>query len=192
MPDWMKDLLHVQMGADDDGAGGAGGGSDDDGAGDGKDKDDTGLKTALDKERDARKAAEQRAKAAEKERDALKTAGQTDAEKAAAERDAAKARADKYVATVRTANGREAVRSAAKEAGAPDPDLIYRLVKADIDFDDDDEPTNVDRLVMDIKKEYPDQFKVKPGKADAGGEGAKGAPKKGADMNAWIRAQAGR
>lgn len=156
------------------------------------DTDDDGLKTALQKERDARKAVEARAKTAEKERDALKSAGQTEAEKVAAERDAYKTRAEKYVATVRQANGREAVRSAAKEAGAADPDLIYRLVKADIEFDDDDEPANVERLVLAAKKEFADLFKTKPAKADAGGDGAKGAPPKGKDMNAWIRSQAGR
>lgn len=159
---------------------------------DAQDQQDDGLKTALQKERDARKAAEKREKDLSKRLSDLENAGRSESDKVAAERDAAQARADRLAATVRTANGREATRSAAKDAGAPDPDLVYRLIKADIDFDDDDEPTNIDRLLLDAKKEFPDLFKVKPGKADTGGESAKGQPTGKQDMNSWIRQSARR
>lgn len=161
-------------------------------AGDGQDEQPDGLRTALQREREARRQAERRAREAERERDALRTAGQSDAERIAAERDAMRERVDRLTETVRTANGREAVRAAAKAAGAPDPDLIWRLAKADIEYDDDDEPTNVDRLLLELKRDYPDQFRVRPGKADPGGEGAKGAPPPKHDMNQWIRHAAGR
>ncbi len=155
-------------------------------------EDITQLKAVVEKERAAAKKATADAKAVRDELAKLQNAGKSDAERLAAERDALAAKVEALAVKARSANGREAVRSAAKAAGAHDQDLIYRLAKSDIEYDDDDEPTNVTELIDTLKRAHPDLFKAKPGKADAGGEAARGKPPKGVTMNDWIRQQAGR
>ncbi len=150
------------------------------------------LTAALNKEREASKKAQAGEKAARLELEKLGNSGKSDLDKIAAEREAWQRKVDTLTAKARTANGKEAVRNAAKEAGAPDTDLIYRLVRSDISFDDDDEPDNVADLIAGARKEFPDLFKVKPGKVDSGGDGAKGKPSSKGTMNDWIRDQARR
>ncbi|MGD9713798.1 MAG: DUF4355 domain-containing protein [Thermomicrobiales bacterium] len=91
----------------------------------------------------------------------------------------------------RVARGRELAQHAAKTAGAPDPDLVYRVIRSDITFGDDNEPENVHELIRALQGEKPELFKVKPPRGDQGGEAAKGDPAR-TDPNAWIRRAAGR
>ena len=150
------------------------------------------LTAALNKEREASRKAAADLKTAQRELEKLGNAGKSDTDRLAAEREAWQKKIDTLTVKARTANGKDAVRTAAKDAGAPDVDLIYRLVKADLSFSDDDEPENVADLIAGARREFPDLFKVKPGKADGGGDGAKGKPGAKATMNDWIRQQAGR
>ena len=151
------------------------------------------LTAALTKERDANRRAQADLKSARLEIEKAGSAGKSDADKLAAEREAWQQRIEALTAKTRAAHGKDAVQQAAKSAGAPDADLIYRLVKSDIAYDDDsDEPSNVEELIAGCRKDFPDLFKTQPAKADSGGEGARGKPAKGTTMNDWIRQQAGR
>jgi hypothetical protein len=186
-------------GADDDGDQGKDGdnaaGS---GNGDGKPDDDandagaSGLRSALDKERDARKAAERARKAAEKRISELEGAGKSELTRVSEERDALKTTAEDYRTRYRTVAARESIRAEAIKLGA-DPtkvDRIVRMVKADLEYDDDgDDPTNLSKLLTDLKKSDEDLFKAPTGKGDAGA-GNRTRPKE--DNNAWLRRATGR
>lgn len=86
----------------------------------------------------------------------------------------------------RTNKAESAVVKSAAKAGAANPERIYKLVRTDIDFDDDGKPENIDDLIADAKKEFPELFKPKGGKGDLGnGSRSDKSSKKGGD---WIRA----
>ncbi len=93
-------------------------------------------------------------------------------------------------AAIRERDAKDATRDAAKKAGAPDGDLIYRVLKGDIEYDDDGKPTNLKALIDDLKQTTPHLFKPATTRVDGGaGNGSK--PGKD-DMNSMIRAAAGR
>lgn len=90
-------------------------------------------------------------------------------------------------AKTREADARESVRDLAKRAGAPEDSLsaVYRMVKADIEYDDDGKPTNIEALMTDAKKIAPALFRPAVGRGDAGaGSGARAA----AGDKDWMRA----
>jgi len=154
-------------------------------------KDETsGLKSALEKEREARKTAERERKDLEKRLAALEGAGKTDAEKVA---DLERRIAEKDNA-IRERDARDAIRAAARKAGAsPDAvDAVYRMVRGDIAYDDDGAPKNVDDLLKDAKQIAPQLFRASP-RADGGaGNGSKpGGQSFNQQMNAAIRQKAG-
>jgi hypothetical protein len=80
--------------------------------------------------------------------------------------------------------------AAARKVGFRDPELAARLIATgDVEYGDDGRPKNVERLLTDLAKEYPNLVSAA---ADYGG-GPRGAPVGGAsDMNARIRRAAGR
>jgi hypothetical protein len=85
---------------------------------------------------------------------------------------------------------RSAVRDVAAKAKANEPEAIYDMVAARLEFDGDLKPTNVSDLVDDVKKRYPGLFgQSPPGRAGDGGN--RGNPPGKTDMNAMIRAAAG-
>jgi hypothetical protein len=63
-----------------------------------------------------------------------------------------------------------AVLRAATKLRAECPDLIYRLLRDDLDFDADGQPTGVDALVEACKKEHPRLFAAA---TTSGGDGGK-------------------
>ena len=171
---------------------GDGGGSDDGGGkgGDdksGDDKDDKGedvtaIKSALQKERDAAKKLRDEVKSL-KSQIADADTSKTEADKLAAR--LAKLEQDNTTLrdTNRTNAAREAITEAAKKAGAPDPGVIWKMVRAEVEYDDDtNEPVNVADLVNAQKADHPDLFKIKPGKADQGGGQSNSGTSKG-----WMR-----
>jgi len=84
-----------------------------------------------------------------------------------------------------------AIKAAAASAGATYPDDIPKLIEpGDVEFDDDGEPTNVDRLVEALKKSRPALFGTRtPGSGDGG---PRGGAASGADgMEGLLRAAAG-
>lgn len=97
----------------------------------------------------------------------------------AAERDR-----DSLRAVKRDGESREAVRSAAKRLGATDDSVnaIYRMVKTDIEFDDEGKATNLADILAEAKQIAPQLFKPIVGKGD-GGAGAHGKAK----GNDWLR-----
>lgn len=78
----------------------------------------------------------------------------------------------------------------ARKLGFKNPDLAQRLISAnDVEFGDDGTPTNVERLLADAAKEFPD---LVGGTTDFGG-GPRGQAAGGQkDMNNFIRRAAGR
>ena len=58
--------------------------------------------------------------------------------------------------------------------------------------DDSSLDMNIEDLIAGARKEFPDLFKTKPGKADGGGDGARGKPNGKTTVNDWIRQSAGR
>ena len=76
------------------------------------------------------------------------------------------------------------VTAAATKANAIRPDAISRLVGDALDYDDDGKPTNVDAVLAQAKKDYPELFRAAAGGGD-GGRGGQPDPK---DANAVINA----
>lgn len=86
-------------------------------------------------------------------------------------------------AALRERDARETVRDAATKAGASDPNLIYRTVKGDIEFDADGAPTNVESVIKDLKQTAPQLFRKSTGPADAGG----GREQRAQPTGDWMR-----
>jgi len=150
-------------------------------------------KEALRREREAARKAEAARRQAEKELKQLRqrlaeleNANKSEAERVVAERDSLKTEVEQLRAQVRAWRGREAVRAAARRMGADDKrlDLIVRAVKADLQFDDDGEPVNVDDLLNELKDTDPSLFKPIVPRVD-GGSGTTTKPKQG--KNDWLR-----
>lgn len=109
-------------------------------------------------------------------------------------RDARIAELEQEVNDLRVRHQQVAVRgtvaTAAARYGAVYPDAAYKLIDlADVEFDEDGAPTNVDRLLADAKKAYPLLFRNPSGSADAGSGSATTNP--GQTMDQFIRRQAG-
>lgn len=130
--------------------------------------DDLGDKgqAALKAERDARKKADRELKALQAKVAEFENANKSEAEKAAAERDAAIKRADAAEQKVRSSNARSAVYEAVGVTASPR--AIYALIRDDLEFDDDDEPTNVAELIAREKKADPTLFRASAGINDGG------------------------
>lgn len=150
-----------------------------------------GLKSALQAERDARKAADKTAKDLARELETIRNSGKSEAEKLAARLEALEKDNATKSAAIRERDAKDATRDAAKKAGAPDGDLIYRVIRADIEYADDGTPSNLKTLIDDLKQLSPNLFKAESKRIDGGaGNGSK--PKVSESMNSFIRAAAGR
>jgi hypothetical protein len=79
---------------------------------------------------------------------------------------------------------------AAATAGAMYPDLVVQAISpAVVEWSKDGKPTNLAKVVADVRQAYPALFRVAPGQSDGGaGQGAPTQP----TMNDLIRRQAGR
>jgi len=150
-------------------------------------------KRAIDRMKAEREAALDRAKVAERERDELKSATQTETEKAIsqAKKDGAAEVTTKWSAQVR----RSEVRSALTAAGV-NPALVDLALRADVfealKVSDDGEVIGLGAAVEALKKATPDLFRATPGHTADYGGGPRGAPPSAAgDMNAAIRKAAG-
>ena len=153
-------------------------------------EDVTGLKTALQSERDARKNAEKTARDLQIRLTAIENSGKSESDKLTARLEALeKDNATKGLA-IRERDAKDAARAAAKTAGAPDGDLVYRVIRSDLEFDDDGKPSNLKALIDDLKQTTPHLFKAASTRVD-GGAGTGSNPGK-SDMNAMIRQAAGR
>lgn len=150
-----------------------------------------GLKGALAKEREARKAAEKQSKDLERRLAAIENSGKSESEKLAARlKELEDANAEKERA-IRERDARDAIRQAARKAGAaPDAvDAVYRMLKGDIEYDDDGQPANVDALLKDAKQIAPQLFRASNGRADGGAGNRQTKPNE--TMNDLLRRAAG-
>lgn len=164
-------LLLTDPGGSGDGDGNDDGDGDTPSDGDDDGDDLSAIKTALDKERKAGREASKRAKSLEKELNDLKTTGQSEEEKA---RTAQKALEDRAVAAeqkLHDANARNAVTEAATKANAVSINAVYALVRSDIEFDDDGEPTNIPDLIGAARKNEPALFRAAGGGLDGNKSG---------------------
>jgi uncharacterized coiled-coil DUF342 family protein len=138
-----------------------------------------GLKSALEKEREARKQADKDLKALRREIDGLKNGSKSETEKLAA----LEQERDEISRKLRERDARDTVLDAARKAGASDPTVVYRYLKSDLDIDDDGEVKNLKTLIDDAKTTAPQLFRAATGKADAAA-GKDGKPPTSKD---WIR-----
>ena len=126
------------------------------------------------------------------EHEQLKKAQMTEAERATAritELEKAQADKDAKIQKMVVQNG---VMAAAATLGALYPKAVYKLVDLDkIKFDESGEPSNLDKVLEDTRKEYPEMFKAGPAPRGNAGTGANqnGA---GSNMNSFIRTMSGR
>lgn len=171
--------------ADGEGGGGAGasdgGGEGENGnAGDGGNENDgddggndelAGLKSALAAERKDRKQAQKDLKALQDRLDAIENDGKPESEKLTRERDAANQRAEAAEKRLRDANARVAVTEAAQKVNAISVRAVLKLIEDDLEYDDEGEPTNVDALIAQARKDEPSLFKHAGGSADGGKTG---------------------
>lgn len=96
---------------------------------------------------------------------------------------------DEALTALRAERAERVVIAAASKANAIRPDAVVRLVRDDIAYGDDGQPTNVDAVIVKAKKDYPELFRAAAGGADSG---AGGTTPPALDMNARIRQAAGR
>jgi hypothetical protein len=152
-------------------------------------EDVAGLKSALQAERDARKQAEKSSNDLAKQLKAIQDSGKSESEKLAARLEALEKDNAAKSKSIAERDARDEVKDAAKKAGAPDPDLIFRVLKSDLEYDTDGSVLNTKALIDDLKTTTPHLFKPTTGKADGGsGTGTKAAT---GGMNQWIRQAAG-
>lgn len=130
------------------------------------DEDVTGLRNALKAERTKAKSADRDLKAIRSELDALKNAGKSDEERRDADLKSAQTRAAAAEQRLQTANARVAVTDAATKANAVSVNAVFALVRDQIDYDDEGEPTNVPALIAEAKRDEPSLFRKSAGTAD--------------------------
>jgi hypothetical protein len=147
-------------------------------------------RTLLKSERDARKAAERELTALRKRLDDLEGKDKSDVERIAGERDQLRKDLEDQQKRVRRAAGKAAALEAARSANAIAPTAVYALIRDDLEFDDDDEPTNLDALLIGAKKQEPALFQAVSGSGDGGRGGNGKSTVDGATaVNQWIRQQ---
>ncbi len=123
---------------------------------------------AIKAERDARKKAERDLKSAQTRLSELEGRDKSDVERLTGERDAAAKRATDTETRLRDANARSAVADAAGKVNAISTRAVYAMIRADLEFDDDGDPTNVDALIKQAQKDEPSLFRAAAGSGDGG------------------------
>lgn len=169
-----------------DGAGGDGSG------GDGEDV--TGLKNALASARTDAKTSKSELTRLQQRLAELEGGGKSESEQLQEKLKAAEERAEKAELLARETAGKAALVDAAVKARAKYPDLVWKSIGAQLEYDDDGRPTNASALVVDLRKQAPDLFRsADPGLGDAGagrGDGASSSPNE--QMNRVLRRAAGK
>lgn len=130
-----------------------------------------------------------RLKDAESKAQAAEDAQKPELERIIAERDRYKSDAEAALARAREKSGKAAALEVARGANAISPTAIYALIRDRIEYDDDDEPSNLESLIAKARKDEPNLFQAASGSGD-GGKGTNGKAS-AADMNQLIRQQMG-
>lgn len=102
-------------------------------------------------------------------------ANQTESDRRQAALKAAEDRAATLESRLRDLSARSAVTDAATKANAISPRAVYALIKPDLEYGDDGEPTNVDALLKQAIKDEPSLFRAANGSGDGGKGGATGS-----------------
>jgi hypothetical protein len=152
----------------------------------------SGLKSALEKERTAAREASKALKDAQKRIADFENKDKSETERLTAERDTLKTQAETALQKLQLANARSAVSEAAVKANAVSPRAVFALIREDLEYDDDGEPTNVAALLKQAQADEPSLFRKSGGKGDGGETGAAGASGTNDQMNDFIRSQARR
>ncbi len=151
-----------------------------------------GLKSALRKEREDRKALEKQHADAAKRLKEIEDKDKSETEKLTArvaelEKELGEANGKVESVTIGTA-----ITEAAQAAGAIRPDVVAKLIdRSEVKRDDDGKPTNLKDLLAAATKSYPELFQAHGGRGSANGGNTGGAGDDD-DMNARIRRAAGR
>lgn len=158
----------------------------------GDDDDRETLNKALTEERTARKKLEKTIRDLTKQVNDAQNAGKPEDEQLKSKLTQAETREAETLTKLQEKSGKAAVIEAAVKAGSPKPNLVYRLVKESLDFDDDFDVTNLTSVMAEAKKDAPELFKASTGKGGGGTRDENGAKSGNASMNSWIRRAAGR
>lgn len=124
-----------------------------------------------------------RLKDAEAKLSQFEQANQSEDEKIAQRLQQAEERATAAESRLRAEIGRRAVTDEAAKQGAISTKAVYALIRDDIAFDDDGEPTNIADLITQAKKDDPALFRAASGSADGG----KGGQTIKSDVNESLR-----
>ncbi len=111
------------------------------------------------------------------------SANQTESEKQSAALKAAEDRATTLENRLRATTARAAVTDAATKANAISAAAVYALIRDDLDYDDDGDPTNVPALIVQARKDEPALFRA----ANGAGDGGRGEPVTSRDLNTLLR-----
>jgi hypothetical protein len=119
----------------------------------------------------------------QEEKDKAAEAAKPEIDRLKSENDTIKGQLTAFQQQVRERDAKDAVSDAAKKAGATDASPIWRMIKSDLEYDDEGKVKNLAELIRDAKSIAPQLFKPVSGKADAGAGNGTRAPKSGD----WIR-----
>lgn len=75
---------------------------------------------------------------------------------------------------LRDRDARDEVLKRAKAQGAKNPELIHKIVAADLEFDDENAINNLDDLLKRAAKDFPDQFGPAAPTPEGGADGGEG------------------
>jgi hypothetical protein len=148
------------------------------------------LKEALEKERKAARDAAKQIKDLQAKIAGFEDRDKSDAQKLIEERDALKAEREAAVTRARSKAGKAAALEAARTANALEPLAVYALIRDDLEYDDDDEPTNLDALLAKVRKSAPRLFQQGAGSGD-GGRSSETVRDPNAAINAVLRRATG-
>ncbi len=116
----------------------------------------------------------------------LENTGKTELHRLEGERDTFKTRSTELETRLRDVTASTAARDAAAKAGARSPRAVYALIRSDIEFNKQGEPTNIAELIEAAKTDEPGLFKAADGTADGGASGNNGTR----DINSVFRQMA--
>jgi len=110
-------------------------------------------------------------------KDAEKKAAEAEAKAKLSEDEKLKAENEELRNSIRMRDARDAVGEALQKAGAKSPALLFKSVQDQLEFDDKGKIANLDTLVADLAKDFPEQFgtpKPEDGIDAGAGQGQKG------------------
>lgn len=110
-------------------------------------------------------------------KDAEKKAAEAEAKAKLSEDEKLKAENEELRNSIRMRDARDAVGEALQKAGAKSPALLFKSVQDQLEFDDKGKLANLDTLVADLAKDFPEQFgtpKPEDGIDAGAGQGQKG------------------